>query len=178
MGGGSCTGAGAAVRGLGSRLLVDANLSPRVAARLCAAGHDAVHVADCGLLRASDDRILAAAAEDDRTIVSADADFGVLLALGGHERPSVVLLHSTICAVRPPREWGRQRQQDQPVGGDGVAQHPPVRAEVVEGTRDGSGCLSITLRRASAVCSAPVRQTDLRSMSAIHPGTRYHLDMI
>jgi hypothetical protein len=32
------------------RLLIDANLSPRVAARLCAAGHDAVHMADCGLL--------------------------------------------------------------------------------------------------------------------------------
>ncbi|MGH3923502.1 MAG: DUF5615 family PIN-like protein [Pseudonocardiaceae bacterium] len=76
------------------RLLIDANLSPRVAARLRAAGHDAVHVADCGLLSASDDRILAAAAEDNRTIISADADFGTLLALGGHEQPSVVLLRS------------------------------------------------------------------------------------
>ncbi|MGH8895711.1 MAG: DUF5615 family PIN-like protein [Egibacteraceae bacterium] len=94
MGGGSCPGARAAARGLRLRLLIDANLSPRVAARLRAAGHDVAHVADCGLVAASDDRILAAAAEDDRTIVSADADFGVLLALGGHERPSVVLLRS------------------------------------------------------------------------------------
>jgi predicted nuclease of predicted toxin-antitoxin system len=47
-----------------------------------------------GCFTASDDRILAAAAEDSRTIVSADADFGVLLAPGGHEKPSVVLLRS------------------------------------------------------------------------------------
>jgi len=41
------------------QLLIDANLSPRVAARLRDHGHDAVHVADIGLLSASDKVILA-----------------------------------------------------------------------------------------------------------------------
>ena len=39
------------------KLLVDANLSPRVAVRLVEAGYDASHVMDHGLLSASDDKI-------------------------------------------------------------------------------------------------------------------------
>lgn len=38
----------------GVSFLVDANLSPRVAGYLRDGGHDAVHVADVGLLSASD----------------------------------------------------------------------------------------------------------------------------
>jgi predicted nuclease of predicted toxin-antitoxin system len=41
------------------RLLVDANLSPKIAAMLRDGGHDAVHVADIGMLGATDDAILA-----------------------------------------------------------------------------------------------------------------------
>ena len=40
------------------RLLLDANLSPRLAEPLAAAGHDVVHVADVGLLRATDVEIV------------------------------------------------------------------------------------------------------------------------
>ena len=76
------------------RILLDANLSPVVATALREAGHDAVHVVDLGLLTASDAQILDAAAQDNRIIVSADADFGSLLALGGLVAPSVVLLRS------------------------------------------------------------------------------------
>jgi predicted nuclease of predicted toxin-antitoxin system len=76
------------------RLLVDANLSPRVAARLRDHGHDAIHVADIGLLRASDEVILAHAVSSHQVIVSADTDFGELLAVSGATRPSVVLLRS------------------------------------------------------------------------------------
>lgn len=76
------------------RLLVDANLSPEVARRLCAAGHDAIHVAEIGMLSASDPAIMTAAAEQGRVLVSADADFGALLALGSLAAPSVVLLRS------------------------------------------------------------------------------------
>lgn len=39
------------------KLLVDANLSPRVTEALRGAGYDAVHVADLGLLTATDDEI-------------------------------------------------------------------------------------------------------------------------
>lgn len=35
---------------------------------------------------------MAAAREDDRTVVSADTDFGEMLAIGRHPGPSVILL--------------------------------------------------------------------------------------
>ena len=74
------------------RLLVDANLSPRVARRLSAAGHDAVHVVEAGLALADDATILAAAETDDRVVVSSDTDFGALLARHNRTSPSFVLI--------------------------------------------------------------------------------------
>jgi predicted nuclease of predicted toxin-antitoxin system len=74
------------------RLLVDANLSPRVAKALGATGHDVVHVADLGMHSAKDDQILDRAALDDRVIVSSDTDFGTLLARRNTAKPSFVLL--------------------------------------------------------------------------------------
>ncbi len=76
------------------RLLIDANLAPKVAARLRAARHDAVHVADIGMLAAPDETIPAHAASSGLVIISADTDFGELLAVTGATRPSVVLLRS------------------------------------------------------------------------------------
>jgi predicted nuclease of predicted toxin-antitoxin system len=55
------------------KLLVDANLSPRVAARLREDGHDATHVADHDLLLASDEAILRRAAEIGCSIISSDS---------------------------------------------------------------------------------------------------------
>ena len=74
------------------RFLVDANLSPRLAISLTEAGHDAVHVADLGMSRATDIEILEAADRDDRVVVSADTDLGTLLAMGNRRSPSVLLL--------------------------------------------------------------------------------------
>lgn len=74
------------------RLLIDANLSPRVAARLRDGGHDACHVVDVGLGSASDGEILEWAGSEDRIIVSSDSDFGALLARFGGVKPSFVLL--------------------------------------------------------------------------------------
>ncbi len=67
-------------------------LSTRVAEGLRQAGHDAVHVRDYGLARATDDEILARAAEEQRIVLSADTDFGHLLVLRQDPLPSVVLL--------------------------------------------------------------------------------------
>lgn len=74
------------------RLLVDANLSPRIAAALSDLGHDAVHVADANLLSASDVVIAEFAARDDRVIITSDSDFGTILARTGGSAPSVILL--------------------------------------------------------------------------------------
>ncbi|MGH8885471.1 MAG: DUF5615 family PIN-like protein [Egibacteraceae bacterium] len=183
MGSGSCTGARAASRGLRLRLLVDANLSPRVAARLRAAGHDVIHVADCGLLAPSGDRILAAAAEDDRTIISADADFGTLLALDGHEKPSVVLLRSTICAVQPAEGVGAPAST-RPASRRRRCRAAPARAgrDCRRAQRmDLAACPLRSGEHLASICCLPGhrcgRQTSGRCQR-FHPGTRYHLDMI
>lgn len=76
------------------KFLLDANLSPEVARLLREAGHDAIHVGDIGLLSAPDPKIMQAAAKEDRILLTADADFGALLALGSLASPSVLLLRS------------------------------------------------------------------------------------
>ncbi len=74
------------------RLLVDANLAPRVAARLCEAGHDAIHVYDVDLAQATDESIVEYALEHGYVIVSADTDFAAILARLDRAKPSFVLL--------------------------------------------------------------------------------------
>ena len=77
------------------RFLVDQNLSPLMAAGLREAGHDAVHTLDLGLEQAGDTEILERARSDERTVVSADTDFGALLAQSSAASPSVVLIRRT-----------------------------------------------------------------------------------
>jgi predicted nuclease of predicted toxin-antitoxin system len=74
------------------RLLLDECLPTRLASLLRAADHDCVHVYDLGLGGQPDERIMAAADEDGRILVSADTDFGELLANAPVLAPSMIPL--------------------------------------------------------------------------------------
>jgi uncharacterized protein DUF5615 len=73
-----------------TRLVVDENLSPRLAESLRRDGHDAVHVNEVGLRSTPDEVIMTWAARERRTVVTCDQDFFDNLEDLGAVRPSVV----------------------------------------------------------------------------------------
>ena len=70
------------------RFLIDECLRQQLAVVLTHLGHDAIHVADAGLAGRPDNEIMDLARREGRVVVSADTDFGALLATTHATTPS------------------------------------------------------------------------------------------
>ena len=72
--------------------LIDSSLSPLLAELLRQAGHDAMHVRRYGIHKADDEVIFDRASQEERVLVSADTQFGAILAARHDAKPSVILI--------------------------------------------------------------------------------------
>ena len=72
------------------RWLLDQGIPRSASARLKESSEDAIHVGDIGMAAASDPEIIDYAIQEDRVIVTLDADFHSLIATRGSAKPTVI----------------------------------------------------------------------------------------
>lgn len=78
------------------RFLADMNISPKTVKALQEHGWDAIRVSEILPVDADDEEVLQRARREGRVVVTQDLDFSSLLALGGHDRPSLVTLRMSV----------------------------------------------------------------------------------
>jgi predicted nuclease of predicted toxin-antitoxin system len=73
------------------KFLVDMALSPKTAQFLRESGYEAIRANEIGLARAKDMEIMEYAADNDMVVVTADLDFGEILAYTKRNKPSMII---------------------------------------------------------------------------------------
>jgi len=77
------------------KFLIDNALSPIFSKQLKNYGHNVIHVRDINMQKCSDEEIFYFAQKEERIIVSADTDFGTIIALRNERFPSIIIFRRT-----------------------------------------------------------------------------------
>jgi predicted nuclease of predicted toxin-antitoxin system len=78
-----------------SKFLIDNALSPIFSKQLKDYGHNVIHVREINMHKCSDEEIFDFAQKEERIIVSADTDFGTIIALRNERFPSIIIFRRT-----------------------------------------------------------------------------------
>ncbi|RZN44116.1 MAG: hypothetical protein EFT35_00520 [Methanophagales archaeon ANME-1-THS] len=73
------------------KFLVDLALSPKTVNALRDRGYEAVRVNELGMAKSKDSELVEYAAKNDLIVITADLDFGDILASTGYKKPSVII---------------------------------------------------------------------------------------
>ena len=78
------------------RFLANMNISPKSVDALRRQGWDIVRVSELLPVNAPDQEVMELARQQGRVVITQDLDFSAVLALGGHDRPSLITLRLSV----------------------------------------------------------------------------------
>src|SRR5258708_6635985 len=143
------------------RLLVDENLSPKLARALRAQGHDTVHVADRGLLAVDDRAIHGVAVAEGRSIVTRDAGFAARHVASGDTSIGVVYLPQGAAPNRPGPQLALLRRHEAAMQ-TRLARGEAVRLDRLGPTRIEPAHAPTPATRTASALPPPARQRERR----------------